>query len=66
MQMDKNKKEDFLMLFLDQPSASSSSEILLAAPVMPESDIVFVIQSKQGVDLPVNPLKERVKQKRTR
>ena len=54
------------MLFLDQPSASSSSEILLAAPVMPESDIVFVIQSKQGVDLPVNPLKERVKQKRTR
>ena len=66
MQMDKNKKEKLLMLFLDQPSASSSSEILLAAPVMPESDIVFVIQSKQGVYLPVNPLKERVKQKRTR
>ena len=43
----------------DQPNASSSSEILLPAPVLPDPDIVSFMQRKQGVDLSVTPLKER-------
>ena len=43
----------------DKPSPSSSSEILLPAPVLPNPDIVFVMPSKQGVHVSVTPLKER-------
>ena len=50
----------------DQPSASSSSEILLPAPILSDPDIVSVMQNKQGVDLSLTLLKERKTRKRTR
>ena len=46
-------------MFPDQPSASSSSEILLPATVLPEPDTVSVTQSKQELVvrlMPVTPL----------
>ena len=55
---EKQQQEGISNTSSDQPSVSSSSEILLPAPILPYPDIVSVMPSKQWFDLSVTPLKQ--------